>query len=63
MDETERGERWCPVCNASRVGCGIRIPNPGPVIDLALLSFGAALVARKDETHVCATCGKPLVRR
>lgn len=63
MGQKARGGLWCPACNAPRVGCGIRVPDPVPVIDLAQLSFGAALVATKHEKHVCATCETPLVRR
>jgi hypothetical protein len=61
MGQKARGGLWCPACNTPRVGCGIRVPDPVPVIDLALLSFGAVLDARKHEKHVCATCGIPLV--
>ena len=60
MGQKARGGLWCPACNAPRVGCGIRVPDPVPVIDLAQLSFGAALVATHHALAIDASRAREL---
>jgi hypothetical protein len=63
MGQEVEGGMWCPRCNAPRMGCGFRVSDAVPVVDRALLSFGAALGGGKREKYVCTTCGAPLARK